>query len=189
MTKEQNSPKDELDRGPENDPAADEAAEAIQTATEEDVETLKNDLRTWQDKANEYLDGWQRARADYTNYKRRIERDQAQMVQNAAANTIRRFLEVIDDLELALKNTPADGDGAAWADGVELIYRKLKTILDAEGVSTIEADGEFFDPTQHEAITHEPHPEVESGRVIAVVKQGYRLGDRVLRPAQVRVAS
>jgi len=172
----------------ENSAAEDNAAEAVQTAAEEDLETLKTELKSWQDKANEYLDGWQRARADYTNYKRRIERDQAQVSQNATANTVRRFLEVMDDLELALKNRPAEGDGAAWADGVELIYRKLNAILDAEGVSPIEATGEFFDPTLHEAITNEPHPEVESGRIIAVVKQGYRLGERVLRPAQVRVA-
>jgi molecular chaperone GrpE len=188
MAEDNTSQQEDFDMNSENHSATEEAAESIQTVTEEDIEILKNDLKTWQDKANEYLDGWQRARADFTNYKRRIERDQAQASLNARANAIRRFLEVVDDLELALKNRPAEGEGAAWADGVELIYRKLSAILDAEGVSQIEATGEFFDPTLHEAITNEPHPEVESGRIIAVVKQGYRLGDRVLRPAQVRVA-
>jgi len=187
MAKDKTSQQDNPEMNAENS-SAEGTVEPVELTAEEDIETLKNDLKTWQDKANEYLDGWQRARADYTNYKRRIERDQAQVSQNVTANAVRRFLEVVDDLELALKNRPAEGDGAAWAEGVELIYRKLNAILEAEGVKPIEATGEFFDPTLHEAITHEPHPEVESGRIIAVVKQGYRLGDRVLRPAQVRVA-
>lgn len=168
---------------------AQETVEALQETTPDDVQVLKDELIEWQTKANEYLDGWQRARADYANYKKRVERDQAQAHQNATANAIRRFLEVKDDLELALKNRPNQGDDAGWADGVELIYRKLATFLEAEGVSIIETDGKFFDPNFHEAITHEVHPELESGQIIAVLKQGYRMGDRVLRPAQVRVAS
>lgn len=166
-----------------------DATEAIQEVSVQDVEALKNELDEWKDKANEYLDGWQRARADYANYKKRTEREQSQAYQNASANVIRRFLEVIDDLELALKNRPKEGDGAGWSEGVELIYRKLCMILEAEGMTVIEAEGQFFDPNLHEAITYEKYPGLESGQIIAVVKQGYRLGDRVLRPAQVRVAS
>lgn len=177
----------EMEPGASQD--ADSTFEAIQQVPVEDVEALKNELEEWKAKANEYLDGWQRARADYVNYKKRVERDQAQAYQNASASVIRRFLEVIDDLDLALKNRPQEGDGVGWAEGVELIYRKLSAMLEAEGVSIIEADGQYFDPNMHEAITHERHPELESGRIIAVVKKGYRLGDRVLRPAQVRVAS
>jgi molecular chaperone GrpE len=154
-----------------------------------DAEALKAELKECQDKANEYLDGWQRARADFANYKKRVERDQSVAYQNATISVIRRFLEVLDDLELALKNKPNDGDGAKWAEGVELIGRKLNSILDAEGVSPILAEGQTFDPNQHEAITYEQYPGLESGQVIAVVKQGYCLGDRILRPAQVRVAS
>ena len=168
---------------------ANEALETLQETTSDDIQVVKDELIEWQTKANEYLDGWQRARADYANYKKRVERDQTQTHQNAAANVIRRFLEVKDDLELALKNRPDEGDDAGWADGVELIYRKLSAFLEAEGVSIIETDGKFFDPNLHEAITHENHPGLESGQIIAVLKQGYRLGDRVLRPAQVRVAS
>jgi len=166
-----------------------ETLEALQEATPEALQGLKDELSEWQSKANEYLDGWQRARADYANYKKRVEREQAQTHQNATAIVIRRFLEVKDDLELALKNRPNEDDDAVWADGVELIYRKLSAFLEAEGVSIIETDGKFFDPNLHEAITHEDHPELESGQIIEVIKQGYRLGERVLRPAQVRVAS
>ena len=192
MTDDTNRQEEKPEMDPEASAESEEATEAILEATEapaEDSDALKQELQEWQDKANEYLDGWQRARADFANYKKRIERDQAIINQNAAANIIRRFLEIIDDLELALKNRPAEGDGAGWAEGIELIYRKLSGMLESEGVSPIEAEDQFFDPNLHEAITYEQHPGLESGQIIAVVKQGYRMGDRVLRPAQVRVAS
>jgi molecular chaperone GrpE len=187
MTDENASQQENTEMEPEA--TQDATDEAIQQISVEDTEALKSELEEWKAKADEYLDGWQRARADYVNYKKRVEREQVQVHQNASASVIRRFLEVVDDLDLALKNRPQEGDNAGWAEGVELIYRKLSAILEAEGVSIIDADGQYFDPNLHEAITHEQHPELESGRIIAVVKKGYRLGDRVLRPAQVRVAS
>ena len=94
----------------------------------------------------------------------------------------------MDDLELALKNRPQEGEGASWADGVELVYRKFSSILETEGVTPIETDGQYFDPTLHEAITNEDNPDFESGQIIEVLKRGYFIGDRVLRPATVRVA-
>jgi molecular chaperone GrpE len=163
--------------------------EAIPETAVIDLEALKGELKVWQDTANEYLDGWQRARADFANYKKRVERDQSVAYQSATISVIRRFLEVLDDLELALKNKPTESDGVQWAEGVELIGRKLNSILEAEGVSPILAEGQTFDPNLHEAITYEQYPGLESGQIIAVVKQGYCLGDRVLRPTQVRVAS
>ncbi len=166
-----------------------EALQQAATITPEEAEALRHELSQWQAKANEYLEGWQRTRADFSNYKKRVERDQAQVYQNAAASVILKFLEILDDLERALKNRPQQGDGAAWADGIELIYRKLSAILEAEGVTPIQAEGQFFDPLYHEAVVREENSGLESGQIIEVIKQGYRLGDRVLRPAQVRVAS
>ncbi len=189
MTEEKTRQPEDLQADPETPSVTEEAMQALQDVEQGDIETLKSELKAIQEKANEYLDGWQRARAEFANYKKRLEREQAQTNANAAANVLRRYLEVMDDLELALKNRPQDGDGAAWSSGVELIYRKLSAMLESEGVSPIEAEGQLFDPTMHEAITNEPHPELESGQIIAVVKRGYRLGERVLRPAQVRVAS
>jgi molecular chaperone GrpE len=151
-------------------------------------QSLTSELEEWQSKANEYLDGWQRSRAEFANYKKRVERDQALVAQKATANTIKRFLDVMDDLELALKNRPQEGEGASWADGVELVYRKFSSILETEGVTPIETDGQYFDPTLHEAITNEDNPDFESGQIIEVLKRGYFIGDRVLRPATVRVA-
>jgi molecular chaperone GrpE len=153
-----------------------------------DVDALQKELEDTQAKASEYLDGWQRARADFANYKRRIEREQAQVYQVAAGNVLKRYLEVSDDLERALKNRPQDGEGAIWANGVELIYRKLVAILEAEGVKLMEAEGQFFDPNFHEAISQEESAQHESGKIIEVLQPGYMLGDRVLRPARVRVA-
>lgn len=153
-----------------------------------DVESLQQELEQAQEKAAEYLEGWQRARAEFLNYKKRIERDQAQTYQNAVGSVVKRYLPVVDDLERALNNKPQDAEGAAWAIGIELIYRKLATALEADGVTTMDAQGKSFDPTYHEAISMEPSEQRESGEIIEVVQKGYVLGDRVLRPAIVRVA-
>jgi molecular chaperone GrpE len=95
---------------------------------------------------------------------------------------------ILDDLELALKNKPEDQAGAIWADGVELIARKLLSIIESEGVERIYKNKVQFDPNIHEAITGEESDEFESGEVIEVIRHGYKLGDRILRPAMVRVA-
>lgn len=159
------------------------------TAAEVNVEeNLNNKIEELEKKANEYLDGWQRSRAEFANYKKRIEREQAQAYQAAAGNIIKKFLEVADDLERALKNRPKDKEGAEWANGIELIYRKLLAIMEAEGVKVMDVSGQTFDPNLHEAISHEEVEGYSEGEIIEVVKQGYLLGDRVLRPALVRVA-
>jgi molecular chaperone GrpE len=98
---------------------------------------------------------------------------------------IRKMLPILDDLERALQSRPPDD---SWFNGVELIQRKLQSILEAEGVKRMEAEGAVFDPNFHEAISQEPVDGAESGRVVAVVQNGYMLGERVIRPAQVKVA-
>ena len=151
-------------------------------------EPIQSELESIQAQADEYLDGWQRARAEFANYKRRIEREQAEARDRIAGNTLIRFLGVMDDLERALKDRPSDGDAASWAEGIELIYRKLSALFIAEGVEEILADGTSFDPALHEALSHEESDDHAEGQVIEVVQRGYRMGDRVLRPALVRVA-
>jgi molecular chaperone GrpE len=168
--------------------ASDADAVMFEQAALEEIKMLQKELAETQLKANEYLDGWQRSRAEFANYKKRIERDQSEVQQQAAGRIARRYLEVVDDLDLALKNRPQDGDGAVWANGVELVYRKLLNFLDSEGVKSMKVLGEVFDPNFHEAISLEPSDAVPSGHVFEVLKQGYLLGDRVLRPALVRVA-
>jgi molecular chaperone GrpE len=153
-----------------------------------DIEQLQAELEQAQAKANEYLDGWQRAMAEFANYKKRIEREQALNQNMAKANVIKRFLEIFDDLERAAINLPGSGDAAGWIEGIDLINRKFLTYLQNEGVEPIETEGQFFDPNLHEAISQEDHAELESGQIIGVVQKGYRLGERILRPARVRVA-
>jgi len=152
------------------------------------INELQNELQEVRTKADEYLDGWQRSRAEFANYKKRVEREQAQIYQTTTGAIVKRYLEVLDDLERALRNRPQNGEGAAWANGIELVYRKLQTILENEGVKPIQAEGQFFDPNFHEAVTLEESDGYESGQVIEVLQQGYMLGERVLRPAMVRVA-
>lgn len=159
-----------------------------ESSLEQEVESLRKELDECRSKSDEYLDGWQRARAEFMNYKKRVEREQSQVYQNASGNILRRFLEIADDLDRALKNSPENGEGAAWAQGVELIYRKLNNILENEGVKEIPAVGQTFDPTLHEAVTSEESDEYESGQIIEVIQRGYIAGERVLRPALVRVA-
>ena len=96
-----------------------------------------------------------------------------------------KHFTALDDIERALQNRPADN---AWANGIELIARKLQNMLESEGIKRIQAEGLEFDPNFHEAISHEPADGVSSGHVIAVVQNGYMLGERVIRPALVRVA-
>lgn len=149
---------------------------------------LRAELDKAQQKAMDNVDGWQRERADFMNYRKRIEREQATLRENISGEILKKYLIVLDDLERAMKVRPAEGEAAAWADGIELVYRKLISILESEGVKRIPAETEKFDPNRHEALTYEESPSHESDDIIEVIRQGYTIADRVLRPALVRVA-
>lgn len=153
----------------------------------EEYSQMQAELQKAQDEAKEFLDGWQRERAEFSNYRRRMERDAVQQTQAITGQVVKRYLIIIDDMERALKSRPQEGDGASWAEGVELIYRKLQGILDAEGVQHVPTQG-AFNPSLHEALTSEESPAHQSGEIIEVIQHGYMIGDRVLRPALVRVA-
>jgi len=159
------------------------------TTPEEDlkteIEALREQIKEAQSKAAENLDGWQRAQAEFVNYKNRIQRDREADYASMKGDIIKKVLPVLDDLERALSNRPA---GDSWADGMELIARKFQGVLETEGIKCIEAAGQPFDPIFHEAISSEPSDEVESGHIIDVVQNGYMLGEKVIRPAMVRVA-
>lgn len=150
-----------------------------------EIEALQKQLEEAEAKAAENLDGWQRAQAEFINYKNRVQRDREMDYASMKSDIIKKMLPVLDDMERALANRP---EGDSWANGLELIARKFQNILEAEGVKRIEAAGQLFDPNFHEAISSEPNNEVESGHVIAVMQNGYMLGERVIRPAMVRVA-
>lgn len=152
------------------------------------LEEKQQELEKTAAQAAANLDGWQRERAEFSNFKRRIEREQAQQHQVLTGEIIKKYLVILDDLELALKNKPRDGEGASWAEGITLIARKLQSVIEAENVERICENNVPFDPNLHEAISNEENLDFESGYVIEVVRQGYKLGERILRPAMVRVA-
>lgn len=189
---ENTSAEDQQDAPSEERGQSDGSSETEQAHVEEDgaatISGLKDELGAVRAQADEYLDGWQRARAEFANYKKRVTREQEEARARIAGETIGKMLGIVDDLERALRDRPADGEAAAWAHGIELIYRKLMTILDSEGVEVIPAEGQPFDPMMHEALSHEESDEHDEGQVIEVIQPGYRMGERILRPALVRVA-
>jgi len=158
---------------------------ADQPLADGEREALKRQLEEAQTKLAESLDGWQRSLADFQNYRKRVERDNESLKVGMKGDLIKKVLPVLDDLERAMQNRPADN---GWANGIDLIVRKFQNLLEAEGIKRIEAKGAAFDPAFHEAISHEPSEDVESGHVIDIVQNGYMLGERVIRPALVRVA-
>ncbi len=176
----------------ENDaqPAEPEEAEVDLTYEElqEKVESLQAEVEQLRSESAEYLDGWQRARAEFANLKRRVEREKNEMRERIISEIISHYLDVLDDYDRALKDRPTGDVDEAWIAGLEMIRQKLKVVLESEGVEVIPTEGLDFDPNLHDAISYEESEEYENGQIIDVVKQGYRLGDRVIRPAVVRVA-
>jgi molecular chaperone GrpE len=175
-------------QAPEANAAPEAAQEALVGLTMAEYAELQHKIEQSEQKSKEYFDGWQRERADFNNFRRRIERENTQLQQNLTGQVLKKYLVVVDDLARALKARPTQGEGAAWSEGVELIFRKMNMILEAEGVKPIPSDDGMFDPNLHEAISHEDSPNHQSGQIIEVVQQGYLIGERVLRPALVRVA-
>jgi molecular chaperone GrpE len=135
---------------------------------------------------DERLADLQRVAADFDNYRKRVAREQESLVGRAHESLVKGLLPVLDDLERALK-AAAEHQGAELEEGVQLVQRHLLDVLAREGLVAIEADGKF-DPHEHEALLAQPS-DSEEGTVIEVIQKGYRLGDRVLRPARVVVAA
>lgn len=150
----------------------------------DDVEGLRRRLEEEKERAQQNLASWQRAAADYQNFKRRMEQERSEVARLASASLVINLLPLIDDLERALRNVDTKLAGLTWIDGIWLIYRKFQAVLENAGVKEIPAEGQTFDPTVHEAISEAPG---EAGKVISVVQKGYALGDRVIRPAMVIV--
>ena len=135
---------------------------------------------------DEYLDALQRLKAEFENYKKRVSRDQAEFVTLASERLVKQLLPVLDDLERALE-AAADHEEAKLEEGVRLVHRSLADALAREGLVEVETDG-AFDPHTQEALLAQPS-EADEGAVIQVLQKGYKLGDRVLRPARVVVSA
>jgi molecular chaperone GrpE len=166
------------------DDAPGEAGVEQAPAEAEDLSTLKARLEEEKSKAESYLANWQRAAADYQNLKRRAEKEREEYGRLATAALVINILPLLDDLERALQSVDIRLAGLTWVDGIRLIYRKFQAVMEAAGVNEIKAEGETFDPNLHEAVMY---GEGEEGKVVSEVQKGYRLGDRVIRPAMVVV--
>ncbi|HEY7451332.1 MAG TPA: nucleotide exchange factor GrpE [Candidatus Limnocylindria bacterium] len=171
---------------------AEERAEAISTPSRsellEQLQEAERALAATREQADENLRNWQRTAADFSNYKRRTEEERRAADLFANAVLLARLLAVLDDFDRALDNVPEDAH-ESWVEGVQLVERKLRGLLEAEGVTPIEAIGQPFDPNLHEAVVHEETAEAPDNTVIGEVQKGYLLHERVLRPSLVRVAN
>ena len=157
--------------------------------TYDEYDALETELQTLRKEVEEQKDGWLRTRADFENYKKRVQRDAARSYQDAMSSILKIFLSAADDLERALKNKPKGKEVDNWVNGIELIHQKLINAMKNQGVERMDVKpGDEFDPNIHEAITQEDHPDFEEGQIIDVVQPGFRISDRIIRPAMVRVA-
>ncbi|HET60597.1 MAG TPA: nucleotide exchange factor GrpE [Chloroflexi bacterium] len=150
-------------------------------------EKLISALEAEREQSEQYLKNWQYSQAELLNYKKRIEKDQQAHREWVKADSLQLYIDILDDIELALKTAAKDANATEWSKGIELIQRKMLGVLEKEGVTRIETDN-GFDPMVHEAVSSEPHPAYESGEIIEVLQHGYCINNRTLRPARVRVA-
>jgi len=152
----------------------------------EDIEALKQALAEAKKKAEANLANWQRAQADFINYKRRSEQEMAEVGKFANTTLMLSLLPILDDLERAFASIPPRLAELDWVDGIRLIERKLRTSLEAQGLCQIKALGEPFDPRFHEAAIY---AKGKDGIVIEELQKGYMLHDRVIRPTMVVVGN
>jgi molecular chaperone GrpE len=151
---------------------------------------LQEALAQAEAQASEYLDGWQRARAEFANYRRREQVRREQAESEIAARVLGHFLPVLDDLERAFSSIPSHVQGNSWVDGLSLVAQKMLAGMEKEGVTPMSVEpGDEFDPNYHMAVLHSPCADYDAGQVAAVLQRGYMIGERVLRPAMVQVSS
>ena len=166
-----------------------EEAEEKDETPEQTIARLQSELAEAQDQAASHLDKMQRTVAEYENAGKRRERQNEERIKRATESMMHQLLPALDDLDLAFQNVPegVQGEDQAWLQGFEQIKQKLLDILANSEVEPLAKSGEF-DPNQHEAISNEASEDVPSGHIIQTLRTGYRIQDRILRPALVRVA-
>ena len=171
-----------MDHDPNKEPTAPE---------EEEVSTsldLKEQLEEATSDLERFKSGMQRAQADLLNYKRRTEEERENLLKYSNSRLLVVLLPVLDEFNLALSQSPDENAPESWIEGIRLIQRKLHSLVESEGVTRIEAEGKSFDPLEHEALAQQESTEHEDGQVLIVVRDGYKLRGRLLRPAQVIVS-
>ena len=157
--------------------------------TEDIIGNLREQLEKAKNEAQENHETFLRERAEFSNYKKRVERDQVVSKNKYKADVLEKFIPFLDDLELAYAHRPENGEAAAWAEGIELIIRKFNSVLENDGLKKIEVKaGDKLDPNIHLAVSSEDSEEFGSDEIIEVLQNGYRMGEKIVRPAMVRVA-
>jgi molecular chaperone GrpE len=179
MPRESEEPKKETNDTPSGEPE-------LELPDIEDLETLKQALAEANARAEANLAGWQRAQADFINYKRRSEQEKGELSQFANSVIMLNLLPILDDFERAFASIPPKLAKMSWVEGIKLVERKLWANLEAQGLAPIKALGEPFDPNLHEAVREDKGKE---GIVIEEVQKGYKLNDRVIRPTMVVVGN
>jgi len=168
---------------------AEESIEEESGALDQELEAAREALAEAEKKAAEYLSGWQRSQASFENFRKRTTAEQAQWRSTANAALLGRLLPVLDDFRRAFAVVPDAIAEDPWLNGIELVERKVQTILETENVQEITVEtGDLFDPNYHEAVLYQVVPGFDEGQIVAVVEVGYMLGDRVLRPSMVVIA-
>ncbi|MDQ2965707.1 MAG: nucleotide exchange factor GrpE [Chloroflexota bacterium] len=166
-----------------------DAADITPTKLLAEIEALKADNEAARGQADEYLGLLQRERAEFANYRRRTAEERERELGLAGEDLIRKVLAIADDFDLAIDHVPPEIASNPWVSGVVAIDRKLRSLLESEGVTQIDASqGRPFDPREHEAIAQVPAPGQRDGEIVEEIRRGYRLRDRVIRPALVAVA-
>ena len=165
------------------DPKAEQDSEK-ESEGQEITEDLASALEQEKERADRNLANWQRAQADLSNYKKRVDQEKQDLAKFANAALIGSMLNLVDDFQRARLTIPDSILGMTWVEGLFLIERKLGATLEAAGLSEIKALGEDFDPNLHEAVMHGDGPE---GKIVEEFQRGYKLHDRVIRPAMVKV--
>ena len=157
-------------------------------ANDDQVVDVAELLEELQKSNDQNLDMAQRAQAELANYRKRVDDERLTQQQYANSRLIIRLLPIVDELEMALEHSGDMEINTSWLDGIKLIHRKVIQMLEAEGLHKIDAIGQAFDPLQHEAVSTEDSNEVATGYILEVLRNGYKLHDRIIQPAQVVVA-
>ncbi len=172
---------------------AEERIEELDTspaALTEQLDTMTAERDELVAKVDEYVGLLQRERAEFTNFKRRTAEERQRDLGLAGVDLITKVLNLADDFDRAIETRPAELEGDAWVEGIAAIDRKLRLLLESEGVTQLDASpGTPFDPRDHEAIVSVPGTGLAEGQIVEEVRRGYRLRDRVIRPALVAVAA
>lgn len=174
---------------PNSDASNEGQAKNIEEAEEKDEMTLTQErLEEALREKDQFRSIAQRAQADLINYRKRAADEQKEIRRNANTSLLLKVLGIVDDLNRAVDMVPEDAVSPGWMEGLNLVQRNLANVLDSEGVTKIEAEGQPFEPWGHEAVFYQETPDGEHGIVTDVIRDGYKLRDRVIRAAQVVVS-